>query len=147
MEDKEVLKTNSKVYYYYGIAGILGIIVVLFVATLVVPKVLVTLTKAVPSSIISIDNSYVLGDKMLAKADGQDKAVVNVFVLDKDSKGVAGKTVSLRGNSKIDPATEITDNQGKAVFNLTSTVETQDKITAVIEGVSMGKTVTVTFRK
>lgn len=105
-----------------------------------------TLTKAVPSSIVSIDNSYVLGDKMLAKANGLDKAVVNVFVLDKDGKGVSGKSVSLKGNSKIVPATEITDSQGKAVFNLTSTVEIQDKVTAIIEGVEVGKTVTVTFR-
>lgn len=145
MEDTKVLKTNSRVYYYV-IAGILGIVVVLFLAIYVIPKVMVTLTKAVPSSMVSINDSYVLGDKMLAKADGQDKAVVNVFVLNKDGKGVSGKTVSLKGTSKIEPASEITDSQGKAVFSLTSTIEGQDKVMAVIDGVTMSKTVTVTFR-
>lgn len=145
MENTKEFKIGRKVYYY-GMAGILGIMVVLLLTTLVIPRMMVTLTKAVPSSIVSIDNSYVLGDKMLAKANGLDKAVVNVFVLDKDGKGVSGKSVSLKGNSKIVPATEITDSQGKAVFNLTSTVEIQDKVTAIIEGVEVGKTVTVTFR-
>lgn len=145
MENTKEFKIDRKIYYY-GVAGILGIVVVLFLAIYVIPKVMVTLTKAVPSSIVSINNSYILGDKMLAKADGQDMTVVNVFALDKDGKGVSGKTVSLKGTSKIEPATGITDNQGKAAFNLTSTVETQDKVTAVIEGVAMSGTVTVTFR-
>lgn len=145
MENTTEYKSSRKVYYYLFI-GILGIIVVFFLTFYVIPRVLVTLTKAVPVGIVSIDSSYLLGDKLLAKADGQDKAVVNVFVLGRDGKGVMGKEVSLRGASKIDPTTKITDNQGKAVFTLTSIVETQDKITAVIDGVEMNKTVTVTFR-
>jgi len=146
MENENIeSKKNSKIVSYL-IVGMLGIMVVLFLTYYLVPKVLVTLTNAAPSKIVSIDSSYLLGDKLLAKADGQDKAVVNVFVMSKEGKGVSGKEVSLRGLSKIEPVSQITDGQGKAVFRLTSTTETQDKLTAIIDGVEMNKTVTVTFR-
>ena len=87
---------NKKIYLNLGI-GLLITSLVLFLAVKIVPSVLVTLTKAAPASKVSVTNSYVLGGKILARADGEEKCVVNVFVLDKDGKGIKGITVSLSG--------------------------------------------------
>ena len=91
---------NKKLYLNLGI-GLLVTLLLLFLATKVVPSVLVTLTKAAPASKVSVGNSYILGGKTLARADGEDKCVVNVFVLDKDSKGVKGVAVSLLGTPEV----------------------------------------------
>jgi len=64
------------------ISGIVaGIILVLFLSIVVVPKVLVTLTRATASEKVVVVNSYLIGQKILAKADGKDKCVVKcIFV-------------------------------------------------------------------
>jgi hypothetical protein len=117
--------------------------VVFYLATSVIPKALVTLTKASTVQKVSVKNSLLIGEKMLAKADGQEKCVVNVFVLDNDGKGIAGKSVQLSGLGELDGAT---DSLGKATFELTSVTAGQYGLTASVGGVTLNGTVTVTFR-
>lgn len=131
---------------YIGIVlGLLGLGLVYFMASSVVPKVLVTLTKAAPSSKVSLSKSYFIGGKLLAKADGSDTCVVNVFALDDSGKGVKEKVVELTGIG-TESLTEITGVDGKASFKVTSLTEGQFKLDASIDGVSLGKVVSVTFR-
>jgi len=51
----------------------------------------------------------------LAKADGVDKSIVNVYVLDKSNKGVKGVQVGLSGMGQ--ELMELSDVDGKAVLN------------------------------
>jgi hypothetical protein len=145
MEEQKVVKTNRGVLIYI-ILGIIGIILIYILTTNVIPKAMITLTKAAPSTIVSLDASYLLGGKLLAAADGKDSAIVNVFVLDKDGKPVSGKNVSLNGVTTYSPKQIITDLQGKAVFSITSLEEKQYVVEGVIDTVPMGKKVSVTFR-
>jgi len=144
MEEKEIGSKKKK--YGIGIIIAIGLMVTLYLSTILVSRVMVTFTKAAPSSKVSLQNSYILGNKLLATADGRDKATVNVFVLDKDGKGIAGKNVSLSGAENIIPEYGITDNEGKVVFGIMSAEEKQYVISALVEGLSMGKEITVTFR-
>lgn len=80
---------------------------------------------------------------MMAKADGEEKCVVNVFVLDKDGKGIKGKIVQLSGLGELESTT---DANGKALFELTSTTAGQYELSAQIGGSVLKKTITVTFR-
>lgn len=145
MEEKKALKIDKKIYYY-SLFGIVGIFLIGYLTTSVIPKAMVTLTKAAPASVAYLDSSYILGDKLLAKADGVDSLMINVFVLDKDGKPVSGRSVRLTGADNIKPVSGVTDDQGKIVFNVTSNVEKQYILKATIEGVDLGKSVIGTFR-
>jgi hypothetical protein len=126
---------------------ILGVGLVLFLSISVVPKVLVTFTKATASEQVSLASSYVLGQKILARADGKDNCIINVFLLDKNGRGVQGKTAELEGMTNIvviNPTTS--DAMGKISFEMTSTEAKQYKIKAISGGSELPQTVTVTFR-
>lgn len=127
---------------------VLGAGFVYFSATYLVPKVLVTLTKAAPATKVSFSNSYMLGSKMLCKADGIDECGVNVFLSDADSRPVSGKDVSLMvgAGAEVSPQSGQTDQMGKASFALVSKTEGQVKVVASVDGMPMEKTVVVTFR-
>ena len=130
---------------YLGIFLIIvGLSFTLFMAITVVPKIFVSLTKAAPASKVSINDSYLLGGDILAKADGIDKSIVNVYVLDKNNKGVKGIQVSLSGLGE--DMENLSGADGKTVFELTSTTEGIFELTASVGGVPLAKTLKVTFR-
>jgi len=131
------------------IAGvtIFGMISLVVIAAVAVPRALVTLTKAAPATKVSVRDSYVIGEVILAKADGKDKNIVNVFVLDENSKGVSGKTVSLDTDGmETENMFKVSDSDGKASFDLVSEKEGQFEIGASIEGVPLNNSIKVTFR-
>jgi len=130
---------------YLGLILIVaGLGFTLFMAVTVVPEIFVGLTRAAPATKVSISDSYLLGGDILAKADGVDKSMVNVYVLDKNSKGVKGVQVSLSGMGQ--ELEELSDVDGKAAFELTSTTEGTFELTASVGGVPLAKTLKVTFR-
>ena len=126
--------------------GLAGLICIYFIATYLVPQALVTMTKAAPASVVSLPDSRILGAKILAKADGVDKCLVNVFVMDKSGKGVPRKSVSLTGVEGIDPGIALTNADGRASFSIVSKTEGQYTILANVDNTPMGGKVVVTFR-
>ncbi len=134
----------NKLYLNIGLI-VLGLGLIFFMAVYVVPQVLVTMTRAAPATKISITDSYFIGGKLLAAADGKDDCVVNVFALDSNGKGVKDKSVEVTGMGE-QVLTETTDTNGKASFKMVSSTEGQFKLTAMIDGVPVGKVVVVTFR-
>ena len=126
---------------------LMAIALVLFLSINVIPKALVSLTKASGSGSVSVSNSYLLGQKILAKANGEDKCLVVVFLLDKNGKGVPGKAVELEGMPNINKINDVSDEKGQVTFEMTSTTEGQFKLTANYSGVDLPQIVTVTFRK
>lgn len=139
------MKLNDKRVVVGGLA-VIGVLVIMVVAYNLVPKVMVTLTKAAPATKVSVYDSYVIGDKMIARADGEDKASVNVFLLDKSGKPVSGKMADLTGADSIVAKNQLSDNDGKIVFEIRSTEERQYELSGVYEGMPIGSPVTVTFR-
>lgn len=136
-----MINKNKMIFWSVGLLVGLGLI--FYLAGFVIPRALITLTRANSPSKVSIKNSMLIGEKIMAKADGLEKCVVNVFVLDNDGKGVAGKQVQLSGLGAL---TKVSDEMGKARFEVTSTIAKQYEISAEINGAVLGKTVTVTFR-
>ena len=134
---------DKKNILYSGIGFLVAIAIVIYLGTSVIPRALVTLTKASTVQKVSVKNSLLIGEKMSAKADGQEKCIVNVFVLDDSGKGIVGRSVQLSGLGELDGAT---DSLGKATFELTSTTAQQYELTASVGGMPLGGTVTVTFR-
>lgn len=135
----------NKLKPYLGIFFVVvGLAFVFFMAIAVVPKIFVSLTKAAPATKVSINDSFLIGGDILAKADGVDKSIVNVYVLDKSSKGVKGIQVSLSGMGE--EMEGLSGSDGKTVFELTSTTEGVFELTASVDGVPLDKTLKVTFR-
>lgn len=139
------MKLNDKRVVVGGLA-VIGVLVIMVVAYNLVPKVMVTLTKAAPATKVSVYDSYVIGDKMIARADGQDSASVNVFLLDKSGKPVSGKMADLTGADNIVAKNQLSDSDGKIVFEVRSTEGRQYELSGVYEGMPIGSPVTVTFR-
>jgi hypothetical protein len=130
-----------------GILVVVGIALMFFLATTVIPRALVTLTQASSSNKVVVSGSYLLGEKILAKADGKDFNKVNVFLLDKNGKPVQGQTVELTGmNTGVKQVNTLSNNQGKVAFELTSTTEGQFRINALYGGSELPQTIVVTFR-
>lgn len=117
-----------------------------FLAVWIVPRALVTMTKAAPASVVSIVDSRIIGEKILAKADGKDACVVNVFIMDKNGKGVSGKEVSIEGLPNSNFKQQVTNSDGKASFKLTSLDEGTFKLVATVSGAELVNQIKVTFR-
>jgi len=131
---------------YVGLfLGVFGIFFVGFMAVKVVPTIFVTWTKAAPATKVSLSNSYLIGGRTLAKADGVDKCVANVFVLDSSGKGVKGVSVNITGMGDGDK-NAISGGDGKASFEMISLKEGQFTLNAYIGGVPLEKTLKITFR-
>jgi len=137
---------NNNRLYLILIGSIVGLALIYVLASQVIPKTLVTFTKAAPSSKISLGESLMLGEKILARADGTDKCKVNIYVLDGTGKGIVGKRVALEGAEGIDPKEVVSNSEGKAAFSISSNIEKQYDLTAKIEGVELTKSIKVTFR-
>jgi hypothetical protein len=127
-----------------GILFLVLVTGVLYLSTSIIPKALVALTKANVSSKVIINKSLLVGEKVLAKADGAEECVVNVFALDNDGQGVAKKQVVLLGTDS--ELSGITDKNGKISFKITSNIAKQMELTATIGGSALSKTLMVTFR-
>lgn len=128
-----------------GVIG--GLLLLFFLANSVIPNALVTLTRASSSGEVVVNGSYLLGEKILAKADGKDANKINVFLLDKNGKPVQGKSVDLTGmTTGVKQVNDLSDATGKVSFNLTSTTEGQYKINANYNGQELPQTIVVTFR-
>lgn len=145
-------KTSVKSYFeknksmLIAVTGaFLAIVFILYLATSVLPKVLVTLSRASFSDKVSVSSSFMVGEKILAKADGKDDCVISVFLLDKNDKAVSGKNVELTGMDNI-PLSTPSDDDGKITFKLTSSEEKQFKINASYGGQQLPQTIVVTFR-
>jgi len=143
------MKNIGSKYMFLGIGIIVSLLAIYFVSAELVPRVLVTFTKAAPARKVSFANSYVLGSKMLVSADGKEACVVNVFVLDDRSQGVMGKNVTISskdGLQAVEGNSSLTDDKGKATFEFTSMKEGIFELEASVDGVPMTQGVRITFR-
>jgi hypothetical protein len=133
---------------------LLSIISLFFIAQRLVPRVIVYLTQAARSNKYSLSNSYVFGAPLSAPADGKTRVMVNAFVLNDEGRGVEDVTVELQvvpkegstGTPQVNQVQPVTDNFGKAVFEVSSTSVGQYVATAVVDGMEIPQTVTLTFR-
>lgn len=77
---------------------------------------------SVSSSSFSPDNSYVFVTPLTARANGQEKIRLTVFVLNNQGLGVLGKKVFILPNAALNIETiqGLTDSYGKAYFDISA---------------------------
>jgi len=78
------------------------------------------------------ENSYLFASPIQAKADGQEKIRVTIFLLDSQGLGVSQQAVTLKAPPPIQVETlqSTTDDLGKATFNLSSATPGKFEISA-----------------
>ena len=98
-------------------------------------------------SSVVLENSYLFASPLQAKADGKEKMRLTIFILDGRGLGVPNQTIKLSSSSKI-TVTEvqsITDESGKAIFDLTSETAGQFNVSAITTSGTIPQQVKVVF--
>jgi hypothetical protein len=137
------MKLNKKILGLASV-GILGIGMFWVAGTSVVPRMMATMVKASPITKISLNNSIVIGEKILATANSKDVVRVSAFIMDKDGRGVAKRIVTM-GARGLETQEAITDNNGKATGEFKSNTKGQYTIEVTVDGSPLNKNVMVTF--
>lgn len=84
----------------------------------------------------SVENSYMFVTPLQAKADGQEKIRVTVFVLSDQGLGVAGRKVVLDLDTSLKAELEqgLTDSLGKATFDIVSDAPGEYYVQVEVDG-------------
>jgi len=100
------------------------------------------------NSNLSLDNSYVFASPISAASDGTSIIRVTVFLLNNQGMGVSGQSVILKtsGPINVSQIQPVSDNFGRATFDLTSNNPGDYKLSAEVSGVTLSQTVSVSFR-
>ena len=96
---------------------------------------------------VELANSYIFASPLKAKANGVEKMRVTVFVLDSRGSGVIGRKVTLGTTIGMDTdiVQSITDDLGKAVFDISSVKPGLFIIEAQVDGQAIPQKVNVHF--
>lgn len=129
---------------------IISFLSIALVASLfVVVRTTTTYQRAAGSSSGStvLENSYLFASPLQAKADGKEMVRITVFLLDGRGLGVGNQTVSLKipNSVTVNNQQEITDQSGKVVFDLSSTVTQTINVTATTNNLTLPQKVRVVF--
>lgn len=98
-------------------------------------------------NIVSIANSYVFASPVRATAGG-DLIRVTVFILDDEGNGLYDKKVTVKSNNQdliIKEVQSLTDETGKAVFDVASNIAGVYTLEAFIEELVLPQKIKVTY--
>lgn len=130
------------------------IIIIVIILSLTLTTLLVTQTTILSSrasnsnsSLPAKNNSYLFASPLQAQGNGEEKIRINVFLLDSSGLGVSQQKVSLNTTPSltIDPVQPITDDLGKAVFNLSSNLPGKYQITAQTNSFDLNQKINIIF--
>jgi len=129
---------------------IIGFLSIALIASLfVVVRTTTTYQRAASNSSGStvLENSYLFASPLQAKADGREKIRITVFLLDGRGLGVGNQTVNLKlpTSITINNQQEITDQSGKAIFDLSSSIAQTINVTAITNNLTLPQKVRVVF--
>ena len=104
--------------------------------------------RAVEVGEISLENSYVFASPLSAEIGGREKIRVTVFVLDTEGRGVYGKPVFLGQDERLEITSvqAVTDNLGRAIFDISATTVADYFIEARVENRILLQRAKVNFR-
>lgn len=96
---------------------------------------------------VEIKNSYLFASPLQAKSNGQEKIRVTVFILDDQGKGVPQKQVILGQDGKLTTTIvqALTDDFGRAIFDVASANSGEFLIEAAVEGKALPQKVKLIF--
>ena len=95
----------------------------------------------------SLQNSYLFASPLKAKADLQEKIRVTVILLNNQGLGIKDQKVQLNldNNLHSEAVQELTDDSGTAIFDLSSSLAGEYKISATIGSYTLPQTLKINF--
>lgn len=95
----------------------------------------------------SVENSYLFASPIEAQANNVDKIRITVFVLSSQGRGVANKQVLLNKAPElvIEQINSLTDNYGRAVFDLITNQAGEYMIEANVDNHKLGEGIKIIF--
>ena len=137
-------------YRTWVATGILFSTLLIFLAVSLVMQRTSWTGRASSSSItlFSKENSYLFASPISASANGTSQVRVTVFIQDGRGLGVSNLPVEIEtdGVMTIEKTQPVTDAFGRALFDATSITPGVYTLRAVVAGVSLPQTVSVSFR-
>jgi len=102
---------------------------------------------SVSQASFSVENSYLFVTPLRANANGQEKIRATVFILNNQGLGVSSKKVILTDNVdlKLDIVQGLTDNYGKAIFDISTTKAGEYYLDVQADGRILPQKIHVTF--
>lgn len=102
---------------------------------------------SIKNSDFSKENSYLFITPLKVRANGQEKIRLTVFVLNNQGLGVVGKKVYLERNEAlyIDEIQALTDNYGKAYFDISSTKSGEYYLNVFVDNVNLNQKAHLSF--
>jgi cytoskeletal protein RodZ len=99
------------------------------------------------TSFISVDNSFTSTNPLKALANANEKIRLTVYVLNDQGLGVSTKKTSLSANKDliIDDVQSITDQYGKAIFDISSKTVGEFSIDVYADGKQLKNKATLNF--
>ena len=131
---------------YLFIIGFLSL--ALIASVFLVVRTTTTYQRAATSTTsVVLENSYLFASPLQAKADGKEAVRITIFLLDGRGLGVANQTITLNlpKNITVTNQQEITDQNGKAIFDLVSSTAQTANITAKTDTAKLPQSVKVVF--
>lgn len=119
----------------------------IFISYVVFNEQIATFTRASSDTDPSAEKSLIFAWPLTAKATGQDKVMINIFVRNEKNQPLNNKLVSLTTTlGQLDAQTQTTDKSGKVTFNITSTQTGIAQIQAKVDNkVQLKQSLTVKF--
>lgn len=101
----------------------------------------------VRTSSVVLENSYLFASPIQAKADGLEKVRLTVFLLDGRGLGVANQTVTINVSPlvTVQQSQNITDESGKAIFDLSSSTIKTFNVSAQVGNKILPQQVKIVF--
>jgi len=119
----------------------------IFISYVVFNEQIATFTRASSDTDPSAEKSLIFAWPLTAKATGQDKVMINIFIRNQKNQPLTNKLVSLTTTlGQLDTETQTTDKSGKVTFNITSTQTGIAQIQAKVDNkVQLKQSLTVKF--
>ena len=119
----------------------------LFGSVFLVTKTTNISKRAHTSPTVSLENSYLFVSPLQAKADSLEQVRLTVFLLDGRGLGVPNQSVKLNlpASVRITKSQEVTDQTGKAVFDLISSTPQTLNVSASVGTSTLPQNVKITF--
>lgn len=130
------------------ILGILFIVTVVVYIVLTVFRIpIFSFTQAANNNrSADISNSLIFAWPLEVKADNTERSEVTVFVRDNQGRGIGEKQVTITSSlGTLQGTPAISDDQGKAIFYITSSSTGVAQIEAFVDNRKLQKTVSVKF--
>ncbi len=101
----------------------------------------------ITTSQLSVENSYLFVSPLQAKAGGQEKIRVTVFLLSGQGLGLASKQVDLGldPNLQVEAVQASSDNYGKTVFDVSATKAGEYYLTVKADGQTLPQKAHLSF--